>query len=73
MTMNSNLEFGPVCDATFGYNEVFALQYTLFKEIFMLFCQNDCPFKKFGRQRPKTKKVFGQIAWLLVDPYILYD
>ena len=25
MTMNSNLEFGPVCDATFGYNEVFAL------------------------------------------------
>jgi hypothetical protein len=23
MTMNSNLEFGPVCDATFGYNEVF--------------------------------------------------
>jgi len=21
MTMNSNLEFGPVCDATFGYNE----------------------------------------------------
>ena len=22
MTMNSNLEFGPVCDATFGYNEV---------------------------------------------------
>ena len=25
MTMNSNLEFGPVCDATFGYNEAFAL------------------------------------------------
>ena len=22
MTMNSHLEFGPVCDATFGYNEV---------------------------------------------------
>ena len=29
MAMNSHLEFGPVCDATFGYNEVFTHKYRL--------------------------------------------
>ena len=29
MTMNSHLEFGPICDATFGYNEVLHIEYRL--------------------------------------------
>ena len=29
MTMNSHLEFGPICNATFGYNEVLHIEYRL--------------------------------------------